>query len=365
MTELRLEDNFITDISALAGLTNLPELRLQNNNITDISAIAGLTNLTGLWLEDNFITDISALAGLTNLTKLRLQNNTITDISAIAGLTNLTVLWLWGNSISDLSPLVANTGLGSGDRVDVRGNFLNAAAIDTHIPELQNRRVWVLFDEIIVEPGDIAQTVDIPDPNLRAVIENARGKASGDPITVADMLTLTGLSARNANITDLTGLEYATNLTELNLESNSISDLSPLVANTGLESGDRIGVRGNFLNAASINTHIPELQNRGVRVEFDNIVVEPGDIAQTVDIPDPNLRAAVEDARGKASGDPITVADMLTLTELNTPNANISDLTGLEYATNLTRLYLGSEYVETEERYINSNSDLISRLWQD
>ena len=170
------------------------------------------------------------------------------------------------------------------------------------------------------------------------------------------MLTLTGLSARNANITDLTGLEYATNLTELNLESNSISDLSPLVANTGLESGDRIGVRGNFLNAASINTHIPELQNRGVAIQFDNIVVQPEDIAQTVDIPDPNLRATIENLRGKTSGATITVADMLTLTELFAPNANISDLTGLESATNLTSLNLDAEYVWTEERSINSNS---------
>ena len=57
-----------------------------------------------------------------------------------------------------------------------------------------------------------------------------------------------------------------------------------------------------------------------------------------VDIPDPNLRAAIESALGKTSGDTITVADMTGLAELNAPNANISDLTGLEHANNLTRL---------------------------
>ena len=45
-----------------------------------------------------------------------------------------------------------------------------------------------------------AQTVDIPDPNLRAVIEKELGKASGDTITADDMATLTQLAARNVDI---------------------------------------------------------------------------------------------------------------------------------------------------------------------
>ena len=55
-----------------------------------------------------------------------------------------------------------------------------------------------------------AQVVDIPDPNLRAAIESALGKVSGATITIADMETLTKLEAGNANISDLTGLEFAT-----------------------------------------------------------------------------------------------------------------------------------------------------------
>ena len=84
-----------------------------------------------------------------------------------------------------------------------------------------------------------AQVVDIPDLNLRAAIESTLGVASGDTITTVDMGKLTELVARNLNITDLTGLEHATNLTRLDLgtervegghevNSNSVSDLSPL-----------------------------------------------------------------------------------------------------------------------------------------
>ena len=468
LTRLFVLDANISDLTGLEGATNLTRLTLWINSITDISPLAGLTNLTTLYLDSNNISDISPLAGLTQLTWLTLNNNSITDISPLAGLTNLTELELDSNNISDISPLVANTGLGNGDGVNVKGNFLNALSINTHIPALQSRGVTVEFDNIVVRPEDITQTVDIPDPNLRAAIENARSKASGATITVADMLNLTELFA--FNISDLTGLEGAanltqltllespitdisalaglTNLTELRLDSNNItdisavvgltnltelrldgnnitdisalagltnltvlgldnnsitdisavvgltnlttlyldsnnisdisplaglanltelslrgnstiSDISPLVENTGLGSGDywvSVDVRGNFLNTVSINTHIPALQSRGVAIQFDNIVVQPEDIAQTVDIPDPNLRATIENLRGKTSGATITVADMLTLTELFAPNANISDLTGLESATNLTSLNLDAEYVWTEERYINSNS---------
>ena len=159
-----------------------------------------------------------------------------------------------------------------------------------------------------------AQTVDIPDPNLRAAIETTLDKASGDPITAEEMETLTFFRAIDANISDLTGLEGATNLTYLflwdnaisdlsplsgltslqfldlqgnsvsdlspvmgltnliflGLLDNSVSELSPLVANTELGEKDKVNVKGNLLNYPSIYTHIPVLQSRGVEVRFDN-----------------------------------------------------------------------------------------------
>lgn len=88
----------------------------------------------------------------------------------------------------------------------------------------------------------------------------------------------------------MTGLEHATNLTELNLTSNrivditlltgltkltrlflggnNISDIEPLVANTGLGRGDEVDLRENALSTLSRNTHIPALQSRGVNVRF-------------------------------------------------------------------------------------------------
>ena len=62
--------------------------------------------------------------------------------------------------------------------------------------------------------------------------------------------------------------------------------------------------------------------------------------AQTVDIPDPILRDYIERVLNKAAGTPITVAEMATLTFLDPWSEDISDLTGLDHAINLTDLNL-------------------------
>ena len=71
-------DPYISDLTPLAGLTNLTWLYLDYNNISDLAPLAGLTNLTRLYLMDNNISDITPLAGLTNLEFLHLDGNNIT-----------------------------------------------------------------------------------------------------------------------------------------------------------------------------------------------------------------------------------------------------------------------------------------------
>ena len=77
--------------------------------------------------------------------------------------------------------------------------------------------------------------VTIPDAKLRAAIAAALGKARGATITVAEMKALIRLEANERGISDLTGLEFATNLTRLILWGNySIADISPLAGLTKL-----------------------------------------------------------------------------------------------------------------------------------
>ena len=139
-------------------------------------------------------------------------------------------------------------------------------------------------------------------------------------------------------ISDLTPLVGLINLTELRLENNTISDIAPLVENTGLGLGNWVDVRGNPLSDTSINTHIPALQARGV--------ISDGEGGETpLAIPDARLRAAIADRLGKAGSDPITAREMTPLGHLYAHDSDIGELTGLEYAINLTTLHLGSNRV--------------------
>ena len=149
LTHLKARNANISDLTGLEHATNLTFLDISDNRISDISLVAGLINLTLLDLDGNALSDISPVAGLTNLTFLDIWRTPISDISPIVGLINLTVLGLGYNSISDLSPLIANTELGEGDKIYVRGNPLSYQSIHTHIPTLQSRGVTVEFDNRI------------------------------------------------------------------------------------------------------------------------------------------------------------------------------------------------------------------------
>ena len=82
----------------------------------------------------------------------------------------------------------------------------------------------------VTAPPDVLPgfVVHIPDSNLRAVIAETLGKSANAPITVEEMGELRILGFRHKNVRDLTGLQHATNLTEIHAHYNQISDLSPV-----------------------------------------------------------------------------------------------------------------------------------------
>ena len=75
--------------------------------------------------------------------------------------------------------------------------------------------------------------VTFPDPNLETAIREALNKPEG-AIYTSDLESLTELDAYRKGISDLTGLEYCTGLTHLNLDINEISDISALASLTNL-----------------------------------------------------------------------------------------------------------------------------------
>jgi hypothetical protein len=101
--------DFETDLNNVGKVRYLNTLVLTNNELTDIgflSKIGTLKNYTDLRLEDNKISDISILNDATNLKTLDLSNNRITDVSSLKDLKNLKYwLGLQDNCILDYKPI--------------------------------------------------------------------------------------------------------------------------------------------------------------------------------------------------------------------------------------------------------------------
>ena len=248
LKSLVLSINNIQDITSLAGLVNLDFLILRNNPIANLSPLANLTqltylNLAGVLIEDLAplshltqlkelhlihcqIRDITPLANLTQLIWLNIEANQIVDVSPLANLTQLEKLWIEGNQIVDVSPLANLTQLteltlANNAIIDFRPLFgLNLQSVDVDIYKLQE-----------LASGD----VEIPDPNLERAIREEMGLPSGTPITQLLINQLTSLTAKDYQIVDLTGLEYASNLKQLVLSVNQIRDITPLAGLIKLE----------------------------------------------------------------------------------------------------------------------------------
>ena len=100
------------------------------------------------------------------------------------------------------------------------------------------KRIYILFIVLIgFNHIASAQEVTFPDFNLESAIRNTLEILQ--ETTITQQLLQQELSALNASemeISDLSGLEHATNLARLSLNTNKISDLTPLSGLTKLES---------------------------------------------------------------------------------------------------------------------------------
>ena len=182
--------------------------------------------------------------------------------------------------------------------------------------------------------------VFIPDSHLREAIRRAVDR---DLITPAAMAELTELppetdnfnSTRLENVSDLTGLEHATNLRSLDLNpawrkpnSNSVSDLSPLVGLTNLESLD---LSGNSISDISALANLTRLN----RLDLANNTIS--DISALANLT--NLSGFLFLSNNNIT-DFSVLANLSNLSSLGLSGNSISDISVLAGLTNLDGLFL-------------------------
>ena len=239
-----------------------------------------------------------------------------------------------------------------------------------------HRFIFILLIFLSIPSTSAAQTVNIPDPNLRAAIAAELGKASGDPITTSDMAALTSLESRESNISNLTGLKGAINLTRLSLRDNSISDLSSLTGLTNLTyldlSGNSISdlsslsgltnltllylgrnmisdisVVSGLTNLTSLDlgynsisdiTSLSGLTKLTLLFLWDNSISDITSLSELINLTSLYLR-------GNSISDITSLSGLTKLTLLFLLDNSISDITSLSELINLTELYLGSNFI--------------------
>ena len=187
-----------------------------------------------------------------------------------------------------------------------------------------------------------AQVVNMPDPNLAAMVRDELGLAPNAPITRQALQRLyhlsdyQGLGAKSP-IKDLTGLEHATGLNTVFLPRHDISDLGPL---EGLPVLLSLYIDGNPINDFSPLAGLTRLEILSVSVRS---VALMNNLRRHVDLT--QLEGLLIDGKGNQIGDLSSFANLTQLKSFGFSYAQIRDVTPLKNLTQLEWLNLGGNQI--------------------
>ena len=257
------EDESITDISPLAGLTDLTTLDLNFNNVVDVRPLAELRRLNYLDLWGNEISDLGPLENLEDLFSVDLDDNEITDIRPLAGLSILEALHLNGNAVTDISPLADLEAL---DTLGLNGNGISDIAVLKNLERL--RLLWLGENSI----SDLSPLAGLDQLVLLDLGNNDIANIS----VLADLIRLVEVHLQNNRIRDVSPLANLRRLTYVDLSNNDIRDIEPLASNTRLRNGDALLIQGNPLSETSFSVHVPALLQRDVDLTYIGVSIAAG-----------------------------------------------------------------------------------------
>ena len=194
------------------------------------------------------------------------------------------------------------------------------------------------------------------DDHLQVKLEQVLGLKSNAPNFLEALSQLTRLMADDSQISDISALQYCSQLTELSLNQNHISDLSPLLENEKI--GGRIELKGNRLSNHALTVQIPQLQQRGVEIIYD----QPE--SEIVHFSSNDLERIVRQSLRKSENEYITIAD---LNKVQNPLFGLrvntwSELAPISHMTQLKGLVLYLEERTPLDLSVLSNLSSLQRL---
>ena len=219
--ELNISNNNITSINSLSQLTTLRKLEAFGNTISDISPISNITTLEYLDISKNNLKDsdsnntvASEISNLVNLTYLDMSHNYIKYTSGLNTLTNLEELNLYDNMIVNLNGLSTLTKL-------ISLNLGQNNEFQTNLSGTYNiANIATLNNLINLKKLDFSQN------NIPYVVNY-----------INSLQQIEYLNLESNQIATITGkgFENFTNLKEINLYNNNITDISSLYSIANLE----------------------------------------------------------------------------------------------------------------------------------
>ncbi|MBN2375489.1 MAG: leucine-rich repeat domain-containing protein, partial [Sedimentisphaerales bacterium] len=162
------------------------------------------------------------------------------------------------------------------------------------------------------------------DANLKAAVEVELGV---DDPNASDMLNLTYLNGNYLTISDLTGLEYGTNLTDLQLYGNQIIDISAL---SGLTNLTLLYLSENQISNISALAGMTNLTDLDL---YDNQISDISALAGLKNL----SRLWLDENQ---INDIFVLSGLTNLTNLYLTDNQISDISALSEQVNLNRLWL-------------------------
>ena len=387
LTSLHAPQAGISNLTGLEYATNLTSLVAWGNQISSLTPLTNLTKLTEIRIGDNqHIQNLTPLAGLTKLTKLGLQGNNISNVTPLAGLVSLTWLRLARNPVTDFSPLVTLVNMTDSD-VDLPEPDTTAPGVSISVPSgVQNGvfNVTITFTETVsgfvqsevslsgsaasitswsANSDNTVYTATItPTASGTATIgvaanvatdaaNNQNTAATSKNVTVSVDTTAPGVTvsvpsgtqngAFNVTITFTETVSgFAQSEVSLSGSTASITSWSANGGNTVYTATITPTASGTVAIGVAANVAADDAGNNNTAATSKTVTVNiPDPIPDPATwMPDANLRTAVRSALGIASDANFSKDDLSTLTTFHAVQAQITNLTGLEYATQLTSL---------------------------
>jgi internalin A len=239
-------DTSISDLEALATLTNLKSLDLEGNEISDLTPLIGLIHLEHLNLESNKIIELKPIASLSRLKSLNIKNNKISDVSAFANLGNLRSLVLNCTMIEDLRPLVSLTNLTHLEAVDT--DFLDVKII----ANLQSLRSLDLQSTEITDIRALALLVNLEHLGISDVV-----LSDNDLKSITKLRNLSSISLDNTAILDISPFLKLRNLSKLSISNCELFDIEPI---TGLSNLQELSLTKTKISNYTPILSLPKLQ---------------------------------------------------------------------------------------------------------